>query len=132
MRKPTICICDNKDADQLRSNYKADQGLCFRYTGSTIPLLAKSKISSLYPSSVTLEAGLCWTWSDTQIVGFLAHRLICCHLCRKTYLHSQHFLEDLFQNVSDLHDISNYVFPSRHLRLSYLFTLTGIRFHFLD
>ena len=45
MRKPTICICENKDADQLRSNRKADQRLCFRYMDSTIPLF-KSEISS--------------------------------------------------------------------------------------
>ena len=31
----------------LRGNHKADQRLCFRYTESTIPLLSKSKISSL-------------------------------------------------------------------------------------
>ena len=47
MGKPTICICENKDADQLRGNREADQGLCFRYSDSTIPLLLKSEISSL-------------------------------------------------------------------------------------
>ena len=47
MRKPTFCICENKDADQLRSNCTADQRLCFPYTDSTIPLLSKSEISSL-------------------------------------------------------------------------------------
>ena len=47
MRKPTFCICENKDADQLRGNREADQCLCFRYIDSTIPLLSKSKISSL-------------------------------------------------------------------------------------
>ena len=47
MRKPDFCICENKDADQLRGNREADQRLCFRYTDSTIPLLRKSKISSL-------------------------------------------------------------------------------------
>ena len=47
MRKPTICIGENKDADQLRGDREADQRLCFRYTDSTIPLLLKSKISSL-------------------------------------------------------------------------------------
>ena len=47
MRKLTFCICENKDADQLRGNREADQRLCFRYTDSTIPLLPKSKISSL-------------------------------------------------------------------------------------
>ena len=31
MRKPAFCICENKDADQLRSNREADQPLSFRY-----------------------------------------------------------------------------------------------------
>ena len=46
MRKPTICICENKDADQLCGYRKADQRLCFRYTDSTLPFLLKSEISS--------------------------------------------------------------------------------------
>ena len=28
-RKPTICLCENKDADQLRSNCEADQRFVF-------------------------------------------------------------------------------------------------------
>ena len=44
MRKPTFCICENKDADQLRGY---DQRLCFRYIDSAIPLLSKSEISNL-------------------------------------------------------------------------------------
>ena len=47
MRKPAFCICENKDADQLRGNREADQRLCFRYTDSTITILPKSEISSL-------------------------------------------------------------------------------------
>ena len=47
MRKPTICICENKDADQLRGNREADQRLCFRYSDSTIPPLLNSKILSI-------------------------------------------------------------------------------------
>ena len=46
MRKKAFCICENKDADQLRGNREADQRLCFRYTDSTTPLLSKSDISS--------------------------------------------------------------------------------------
>ena len=42
MRKPAFCICENKDADQLRGNCEADQRLCFRYTDGTIPLLISS------------------------------------------------------------------------------------------
>ena len=36
MGKPTICLGENKDADQLRGNREADQRLCFRYSDSTI------------------------------------------------------------------------------------------------
>ena len=39
MRKSAFCICENKDADQLRGNREADQHLCFRYIACTIPLL---------------------------------------------------------------------------------------------
>ena len=45
MGKPTICIGENKGADQLRSNCEADQRLYFHYTDSTLPLLPKSEIS---------------------------------------------------------------------------------------
>ena len=66
MRKQAYCICDNKDADQLRGNREADQRLCFRYTDSTIPLLSKSKVSNQYPSSVAVQTGLCGTWSEAE------------------------------------------------------------------
>ena len=39
--KTGFCICENKDADQLRGNREADQRLCFRYIDGTIPLLPK-------------------------------------------------------------------------------------------
>ena len=71
MRKPAFCICQNKDTDQLRGNREADQRLCFRYTDSTIPLLPKSEISSLLPSSVAVQPGLCGTWTETPKTGFL-------------------------------------------------------------
>ena len=47
MRKPTFCICENKDAEELHGNHEADQRLSFRYTDSTIPILYKTEISSL-------------------------------------------------------------------------------------
>ena len=76
-RKPAFCICENKDAYQLRGNREADQRLCFRYMDSAIPLLSKSEISSLLPSSVAAQPGLCRTWSETLKTGFLRTRLIC-------------------------------------------------------
>ena len=48
MGKPAFCICDNKDADQLRGNREADHRLCFRYTDSTIPPLPKYEIPAYF------------------------------------------------------------------------------------
>ena len=75
MGKPTICIGENKGADQLRSNCEADQRLCFRYTDSTriVPLFSKSKISSLCDCTARFVLDLV----VTHIVRFLMHRLIC-------------------------------------------------------
>ena len=46
VRNPGFCICENKDADQLRGNRESDQRLCFRYPDSTILQLPKYEISS--------------------------------------------------------------------------------------
>ena len=70
MGKPTLCIGENKGADQLRSNCEADQRLCVRYTDSTIPLLSRSKISTLLPSFVTVQPGLCPTCSEPKLFVF--------------------------------------------------------------
>ena len=45
MIKQYFCLCENKGADQLRSNCEADQRLCFRYTDS-IFLNPKFPVSS--------------------------------------------------------------------------------------
>ena len=70
MGKPTICIGENKDADQLRGNREADQRLCFRYTDTIVQLLfflnLKFQASSLFLclySSVYVRPGRnphCW------------------------------------------------------------------------
>ena len=72
MRKPDFCLCKNKGADQLHSNCKADQRLCFRYSDSTTSLLP----FKFLPFSVAVQAALCQTWSETPKTGFLATRLI--------------------------------------------------------
>ena len=49
MGKPTICIGENKDADQLRGNREADQRLCFRYSVQFLLYLTpKFQASSLH------------------------------------------------------------------------------------
>ena len=77
MRKRDVCICENKGADRLHSNCAADHHLCSSYIDRTIPFLYKSRISSLLSSSVAVQPGLCWTWSETHKSGFLATLLIC-------------------------------------------------------
>ena len=91
MRKLDFCICENKDADQLRGNRKADQRLCFRHTDSTIPLFPKSEISSLLPSCVVVQPSLCGTWLDNPVTPktcFLTRRLI---YCKPSSVYSSHF-----------------------------------------
>ena len=51
-------------------NREADQRLCFRCIESTIPLLSKPEISSLYQSFVAVQPGLCWTRSETRMFVF--------------------------------------------------------------
>ena len=58
-------ICENK---------AADEHLCFRYIDSTIPLLLKSEISSLQPSSMAVQPGLCRTVGNPK-TDFLVTRL---------------------------------------------------------
>ena len=69
VRKPDFCICENK-------NREADQRLWFHHLDSTIPLLSKPEIPSLWPSSVAVQPCLCGTWSKTPKTGFLMSRLI--------------------------------------------------------
>ena len=68
MREPTICIGENKGADQLRGNREADQRLCFRYLDSTIPHLLKFEISSFWLFSLLVQVGLCRTCSETTLL----------------------------------------------------------------
>ena len=53
MRKRTICISENKDADELPGNYEAGECLSFRCSDNTILRLFLSEILSLLLSSVT-------------------------------------------------------------------------------
>ena len=70
MGKPTICIGENKGADQLCGNSEADQRLCFRYSDSTIPVLLKIRNFKFLALSVLVQAGLCRTWSKTTLLVF--------------------------------------------------------------
>ena len=60
MRKPTFCIWENKDADQLRGNPEADQRLCFRYT-----------VQSLYFLNLKFPASSHLLWLYSRFVSDL-------------------------------------------------------------
>ena len=76
IRKPDFCICENKGADQDCGNHEADLISAFVFaTWIVIPLLPSSEISSFLLSSVIVQPSLCRTWSETQIISFLTHRL---------------------------------------------------------
>ena len=79
MRKPDFCLCENKGADQLRSNCEADQRLCFRHTDSTIiiSLLLKTEISSFYPIFETIQVGLCQVRNPEAQFSHVAAHMHC-------------------------------------------------------
>ena len=73
MRKP---YANNKGADQPAHPRSLISTFIVRYLDSIVPILAKSKISSLYLASVAEQAGLSLTWSETPKTGFLVKWLI--------------------------------------------------------
>ena len=84
MGKPTICIGENKGADQLRCNCEADQRLCFRYSDSTIPPLLNSKFQAsssflgLYRSVCVAPARKphCWFSHKTAQISMLSQNFV--------------------------------------------------------
>ena len=60
--KTCFCICENKEADKH---------LCSHYIESMIPLLPKSEISSIQPSSMAVQLILRRTRSETPQIGFV-------------------------------------------------------------
>ena len=77
MRKPTICICENKEADRLCGNREADQRLCFRSMDSTIPLLSKPRNFKPLAIFCDCTARFLSDMVKNHNVGFLKRRLIC-------------------------------------------------------
>ena len=85
--KPTICIGENKDADQLRGNREADQRLCFRYSDSTIPLLRNFKILTLFCDCTDRFVSDLF---ENHIVGFPTRRLVW-ERCKRMGINGLHF-----------------------------------------
>ena len=74
MGKPTISICENKDADQLRGNPEADQRLCFRYTDSTLFLNPKFQACNAYTKQF-----------QTHLEVHSSDRPYVCPVCKKGF-----------------------------------------------
>ena len=84
MGKPTICIGENKGADQLRGNCEANQRLCLRYLDSTIPPLLNTKF----------HASSCF---------LLLHRPVCVRPVRKPHCWFSHEAAHLFHTIFQCH-----------------------------
>ena len=93
-RKSTICICENKDADQLRGNREADQRFYFSNTDSTISLLC-IYIQNFHPLTIfcAFAAQLVSDLFENHIVVFPMRWLIC--------LLGDKFMDGLNQNWSN-------------------------------
>ena len=100
MRKPPVCKCENKGANQLPY-----QRLCFRYLESLYFLNPKF-------SSVAVKPSLCKTWSETPKTGFLKARLAC------TLNKNKHC--SLFSLVQTCHTDISITFEPRHEKTNYL------------
>ena len=76
MRKPTICICETKGADQLCSNCEADQRLCFCYNTDSEFFYFLNQ--SFQPLNIffACTAQFVSDLFGNRIVGFLMRRLI--------------------------------------------------------
>ena len=64
MRKQTVCVFENNDADQLCSNCTADQRRCFRHADSKIPpftYIQSFKLLTLFCD--------CTAWFVSDLVG---------------------------------------------------------------
>ena len=79
MRKPAFCICENKDADQLRGNREADQRLCFRYTDSTISLLPVFLFSVSKPPLLENSTASCANNDLIFLVKVYLHFILTLH-----------------------------------------------------
>ena len=66
---------NNKGADQPAHLHRLISAFVVRCLDSIIPLVSISDISNLCLASVTVQAGLCLTWSQTPRTGFLVTRL---------------------------------------------------------
>ena len=100
MGKPDFCICENKDADQLRSNREADQCLCFRYIVQFLYFLnPKFQFLCHFPSLYSpVCVGPCrnsrrqvfsrrMTCNVTKLTKLLHHISLCIHqVCSKSAL----------------------------------------------
>ena len=64
-------LCCNRPKIQTkRPNLRVFLNLRVYIDSTLIPLLPKSKLSSLGPSSVAIQPGLCRTWLETRKTGF--------------------------------------------------------------
>ena len=75
MRKQAVAYVKTKPQISCAIVAQLISAFGFFYMDSTITILSKSENSSLQPSSLGLQPGLCQTWSETPKTVFLTTRL---------------------------------------------------------
>ena len=77
MTKPDFCHCENKDADQLCINHTSDHRFCFRYSGGSISLPLKSKISIFKAMvGISFHIVILPVYSDLLSFEFVIHHAL--------------------------------------------------------
>ena len=104
MRKTTIGIGENKAADQLRGNRKADQRLCFRYMDSMrysrkVPGLIhfKGYLTSNHYEVVRITNHIHFLYFSDKLRKEYARIILQCRLTCGTYKATEHFEKPLNQ-----------------------------------
>ena len=89
MGKPTICIGENKDTDQLRGNREADQRLCFRHSDSKFLFYLSAKCQASSRSFLCLYRPVCvgpvrkpQCWFSHEVAQIIVNN---CYQCRRIY-----------------------------------------------
>ena len=85
IRKPIICICENKDADQLCSHCTADLRLCFPCTAGCL-CFPSQMVQSFFAYNQNFKLLACFCDCTGQFVSDLVGNPNCWFSCVKAHL----------------------------------------------
>ena len=98
IRKPAVCICENKDADQLHGYHAF---VFATWTVQSLYFLNPKYQASSHLLRLHVQPGLCQTWSETLKTGFLTTRLIYMQDNLRQKFDMPYFLKTIYQTCRE-------------------------------